>query len=524
MRAGSFQVRLLGVLVIGVACSIIACSGGPSAVVAVPPNNPTPTTDGSTSGTTPSGTQGLIRTLSPSYLATSTSGATLTLSPSSCSLSTNGTLVFTTALTGMANTTVTWAVDMIPGGNAEIGTITGSGSSATYHAPASVGSHLVTATSAADSTLMVWSAVTLQDLCPPLPAAPTTTSVRDAAYGAAGDGVANDTAAIQKAINHVAGTGGTVLIPDGTYLITTNGSGNRGLQLKSQMSLKMSAKAVLKAIPNSSSNYTILSVDNATNVNIAGGTLEGDRAGHTGTSGEYGHGLQITSSQQVVVSGVTARECWGDGFYISQCSDVTLCSIVADHNRRNGLSVTGCDGLMVRNSVFMNTQGTEPEDGFDIEPNPGQRVNNIQITGCIFFNNSGNGMEDGVPDSNRGTAFITNLAMDGNSMVNNGAHPADGAIKNGIRISGASYHQVTHNLIIGNTGRGLYIREYADNTLATGNIIMNTTGDGVVLDNVSGVMVTNNTVINNTGHGISTIQATGGTTGSNTVQGNRKTP
>ena len=37
--------------------------------------------------------------------------------------------------------------------------------------------------------------------------------------GAKGDGITDDTLAIQSAINQVAGTGGTVLIPDGIYMI-----------------------------------------------------------------------------------------------------------------------------------------------------------------------------------------------------------------------------------------------------------------------------------------------------------------
>ena len=56
---------------------------------------------------------------------------------------------FTVTVTGSANTAVTWAVDGISGGSAAAGTISASG---LYSAPASPGSHTVTAASAADST------------------------------------------------------------------------------------------------------------------------------------------------------------------------------------------------------------------------------------------------------------------------------------------------------------------------------------------------------------------------------------
>ena len=42
-------------------------------------------------------------------------------------------------------------------------------------------------------------------------------------YGAAGDGVTDDTAAIQAAISK-AGTGGTVFFPEGIYIVGAGGS------------------------------------------------------------------------------------------------------------------------------------------------------------------------------------------------------------------------------------------------------------------------------------------------------------
>ena len=54
--------------------------------------------------------------------------------------------------------------------------------------------------------------------------------------GAVGDGRADDTAAIQAAIDAVAGTRGTVLVPDGVYMVNAV---EKNLNLKSDMTLKL---------------------------------------------------------------------------------------------------------------------------------------------------------------------------------------------------------------------------------------------------------------------------------------------
>ena len=47
---------------------------------------------------------------------------------------------------------------------------------------------------------------------------------------------------------------------------------------------------------------------------------------------------KVSGSSNVVVKHVTARDTWGEGFYVggdSISNNITLCSITADNNRRN---------------------------------------------------------------------------------------------------------------------------------------------------------------------------------------------
>jgi hypothetical protein len=79
---------------------------------------------------------------------------------------------------------------------------------------------------------------------------------------------------------------------------------------------------------------------------------------------------------------VTAKDMWGDGFYVSDASNVTFCGVTADRNRRQGLSVIKADGLVVLNSVFQNTRGTRPGAGIDFEPDD----RDVAITGVRIEN------------------------------------------------------------------------------------------------------------------------------------------
>ena len=222
--------------------------------------------------------------------------------------------------------------------------------------------------------------------CVRAPTSSLTLNIKD--KGAKGDGREDDTAAIQAAIDEIAGTGGTVLVPKGTYMVDAVGKG--GLTLKSNMTLKLSKGATLKAIPNSSRHYSILTIAGASNTTVVGGTLVGDRHEHAGQTGEWGMGIRIDrGASHVTISRVVSKNMWGDGFYVDDAKDVRFCSVTADNNRRQGLSIIGVDGLFVTDSVFKNTQGTRPSAGIDLEPDKtAQKIKNVRIQNSKFLDNA----------------------------------------------------------------------------------------------------------------------------------------
>lgn len=95
------------------------------------------------------------KTTSPSPTPSSVKVA---LNQTTVSVSVGSTSQFTATVTGSTNTAVTWAVDGVSGGNSSAGTINSSG---LYTAPASTGSHTVTATSVASNSSSAKAAVSV---------------------------------------------------------------------------------------------------------------------------------------------------------------------------------------------------------------------------------------------------------------------------------------------------------------------------------------------------------------------------
>ena len=86
------------------------------------------------------------------------SGTSIVVSPSSAVIAPSATQQFSATVQGVSNTSVTWSVDSIAGGNSTDGVITSSG---LYTAPAAVGTYTIVATSTADPSLSGSATVTV---------------------------------------------------------------------------------------------------------------------------------------------------------------------------------------------------------------------------------------------------------------------------------------------------------------------------------------------------------------------------
>jgi len=240
--------------------------------------------------------------------------------------------------------------------------------------------------------------------------------------GAVGNGIADDTRAFQKAIDDAASKGGgTVVVPRGKYLIDADVS----VKIKSHITLKMDEDAEIIAKPNSSERSYIFMVLNASDVNILGGTINGDRDVHLGTTGEWGMGIAVYAGTNVTINGTKIYNCWGDGIVVGSkggspwlASDasrnIVIKNVVSDNNRRQALTIGKVNGVVVDSCIFTNTNGTKPMSGIDIEPDK-DTAQNIAITNCELAYNKGNGVE--LYENSR--SVIQNVVVQNNFIHHN---------------------------------------------------------------------------------------------------------
>lgn len=192
-------------------------------------------------------------------------------------------------------------------------------------------------------------------------------------FGAKGDGTHDDTTNLQLCFDNAK----NIVIENGTYMINADTM----LQPLSNTNIKL-INATLKAITNNLENYAIIRLYNVTDVIIEGGTIEGDRLTHTGSTGEWGHCIIVRDSSNITLKNITLKNAWGDGLYVNNGINISTYNVICDNARRNGYSLVCVDGFNSNNDYILNTNGTNPQSAVDIEPNE----NTEYIKNCVFNN------------------------------------------------------------------------------------------------------------------------------------------
>lgn len=176
---------------------------------------------------------------------------------------------------------------------------------------------------------------------------------------------------------------------------------------------------------------------------------------------EWRHCLNLLSCTDVSIRDLKLSSSGGDGIYLgvlpghaqNYCKDILIERVVCDDHHRQGISVIGIDGLILRDSVFSNTGGTAPMAGIDFEPNGyTEPVRRVLVENCRFDNNQGGGIMLAFTPRDPVSMTIRNCVVSG---------PSRGIVFYKLRDRASSGHVAFENIRIEGVSRdALFIRNH----------------------------------------------------------------
>lgn len=333
-------------------------------------------------------------------------------------------------------------------------------------------------------------------------------------YGAKGDGVTVDKAAIVAAMAAVPSTGGIVYFPDGTYL-TDNVVGTIS---KPNTTFMFSANAIVKAKTGTSFQYFFL-------VQANGFTSQGGQFDATGATVNFGYYVVSVSSTDHIIDGATFTgigASGADGGIHFLANSVTIrrvrvsrCTLVSG-NRLVTVDASGT-GVMTDFEIINNTIVSSTDAGIATFGVSSSTTARGSIVGNVINNTGGHGISVGAYTTDvtvaanvvqaagamgivLGTA-CTRVAIVGNVCRNCVTHgiSIDPSVGGGVHFD-ASY-TVIGNICSGTTTfHGIYTA-LADYGIIEGNICRNNAQYGILVDG-DHVLCRGNQCLNNGNNGI----------------------
>lgn len=210
-------------------------------------------------------------------------------------------------------------------------------------------------------------------------------NVKDSAYGALGDGVTDDTAAIQAAFNAVPANGGTVYFPSGTYLARlirpkskTDIKGSPAGSTLTYRSTGAAAYDAIIAVGDQASVGGITTASNMRDISVKEMTFRGN--GDTLGLNENQAMIHLSGVSDILVENCKFIGMQGDGVMISTTTTagterhnerVTVRNNMFDgiaNYGRNGVSIIEGSGIVVEGNKFRNTSSTTMPGAIDVEP------------------------------------------------------------------------------------------------------------------------------------------------------------
>jgi len=210
-----------------------------------------------------------------------------------------------------------------------------------------------------------------------------TTVCDPVAFGAVGDGVADDTAAFQAALDSCVG-GGTVHVSTGTYAIRPivfNGDG---------ITLQLDASATLQGSPNRA-DYTatgaLILADSRNDIAIMGqGTIDGSGAAFWGTDPRP-RLIRFRRCSRVLVQGATLQNSPSFHLVPQETTDITIDGviIIAPSNSPNTDGIDPGGSNINISGCYIDTG----DDNIAVKAGTGMHADGVTIHDCTFLHGHG---------------------------------------------------------------------------------------------------------------------------------------
>ncbi len=275
-------------------------------------------------------------------------------------------------------------------------------------------------------------------------------------FGAKGDGVTNDTKAVQAAIDYASGQGkgGIVVIPEGVFSVK---------DLKYRKNVKIigsGEESVLLADPSSKVWSGILHCNNIDTVEIRNVTFDGNKPIVYGNTEEGIMLIWIVSCKNVNITDCTFRNNWFAGVSIKKSSDIVI--------ERNKFLELDCgvitadapsSNIIINNNYFDGAEYSEPISIYGMKEGYSE---NITITNNVIKNHTrGNGIL---------LRAVKSVVVKNNIIDNNCT---------GIYATYSTYNGVDY---------GVY------DAIIEDNAIINSVYEGIIIDSFNNSRFVNNTI------------------------------
>lgn len=363
-------------------------------------------------------------------------------------------------------------------------------------------------------------------------------------YGARGDSVTNDTAALNTALNAACAVSDDVYIPAGIYLVDSldrltgcgitvygDGAGRSILKLRSVL-----APAIWRFTGGAGKALTIQDL-----------ALDGSHLPAAGLSIEHYQAvtiLRVVSRDFGIPGYMLGHKKPYDGLYIRNVENARVIDSQFTGNERAGVELQAVHNSIVSNSVMSGNGGMGgvseqnfegPLDG----PLVAQWLNNTLVengSGGIDVETDGKlAPAQGILQDNRiidcgndnwrsGWGLVLGLnafgAIEGNLVEHFAAYAAPDGYNNAIVYArNGGPISILNNIIVGTKSHAI-VGNYGTFPVTISGNILTGNGTGIYIYKSPRVQITNNTVTNSAGSGIDVSWSTGNTITGNQLSGN----